>query len=39
MTPRSYQATASLSVLPVPEDYPEHVHMTGYWSLDRDAAW
>jgi hypothetical protein len=26
-------------VLPVPEDYPDHVHMTGYWFLDRDAAW
>jgi sterol 3beta-glucosyltransferase len=29
----------SPAVLPVPEDYPDHVHMTGYWFLDRDAAW
>jgi sterol 3beta-glucosyltransferase len=29
----------SPSILPVPADYPPHVHVTGYWFLDRDAAW
>jgi sterol 3beta-glucosyltransferase len=26
-------------VLPVPEDYPSHVHVTGYWFLDRKENW
>jgi sterol 3beta-glucosyltransferase len=26
-------------VLPVPEDYPPHVHVTGYWFLDQHADW
>ena len=25
----------SPSVVPVPNDYPEHVHVTGYWFLDE----
>lgn len=26
-------------VLPVPADYPPHVHVTGYWFLDRNEDW
>lgn len=29
----------SPSVLPIPADYPPHVHVTGYWFLDRDDQW
>jgi sterol 3beta-glucosyltransferase len=29
----------SASVLPVPADYPDHVHVTGYWFLDHAAGW
>lgn len=25
--------------LPVPEDFPSHVHVTGYWFLDRPDNW
>ncbi len=28
----------SPSVIPVPDDYPPHVHVTGYWFLD-DTDW
>ena len=26
-------------VVPVPADYPPHVHMTGYWFLDEENTW
>jgi sterol 3beta-glucosyltransferase len=26
-------------VLPVPDDYPPHIHVTGYWFLDRKEDW
>jgi sterol 3beta-glucosyltransferase len=26
-------------LLPVPDDYPPHVHVTGYWFLDQPADW
>jgi sterol 3beta-glucosyltransferase len=26
-------------VLPVPDDFPPHVHVTGYWFLDRFDGW
>ena len=26
-------------VVPVPADYPPHVHVTGYWFMDRDDDW
>jgi sterol 3beta-glucosyltransferase len=26
-------------VVPVPDDYPPHVHVTGYWFLDHDDGW
>lgn len=26
-------------VVPPPADYPAHVHVTGYWFMDRDADW
>jgi sterol 3beta-glucosyltransferase len=26
-------------VLPVPEDFPPHVHVTGYWFLDYASDW
>jgi len=26
-------------VLPVPSDYPPHVHVTGYWFLDHTPDW
>jgi sterol 3beta-glucosyltransferase len=26
-------------VLPVPADFPPHVHVTGYWFLERAADW
>lgn len=26
-------------ILPVPDDYPPHVHVTGYWFLDRTDDW
>jgi sterol 3beta-glucosyltransferase len=26
-------------LLPVPDDFPPHVHVTGYWFLDRPAGW
>lgn len=29
----------SQHVLPVPADYPDHVHITGYWFLDQDPDW
>jgi sterol 3beta-glucosyltransferase len=29
----------SRHVLPVPPDFPPHVHVTGYWFLDRAADW
>jgi sterol 3beta-glucosyltransferase len=29
----------SQHVLPVPEDYPLHVHVTGYWFMDRQSNW
>lgn len=29
----------SRHVLPVPTDFPAHVHVTGYWFLERQAAW
>lgn len=29
----------SRHVLPVPSDFPQHVHVTGYWFLERQAAW
>jgi len=29
----------STHVLPVPEDFPPHVYVTGYWFLDRPADW
>ncbi len=29
----------SPSVLPVPADFPPHVHVTGYWFLGRDEVW
>jgi sterol 3beta-glucosyltransferase len=29
----------SPALLPVPPDFPPHVHVTGSWFLDRPAAW
>lgn len=29
----------SAHLLPVPEDFPPHVHVTGYWFLDRSNGW
>jgi sterol 3beta-glucosyltransferase len=29
----------SSHVVPVPEDYPQHVHVTGYWFLDQETNW
>jgi len=29
----------SPSLLPVPQDFPPHVHVTGYWFLDRSPDW
>lgn len=29
----------SPSVVPVPADYPPHVHVTGYWFLPGSATW
>jgi sterol 3beta-glucosyltransferase len=29
----------SPQVVPVPDDYPPHVHVTGYWFLDHDPNW
>ena len=29
----------SPQVVPVPEDYLAHVHVTGYWFLDHDPNW
>lgn len=29
----------SPQLLPVPADYPPHVHVTGYWFLDRNQQW
>ena len=26
-------------VVPVPEDYPAHAHVTGYWFLDEPETW
>lgn len=26
-------------VVPVPADYPAHVHVTGYWFLDHESEW
>lgn len=29
----------SPEVIPPPADYPEHVHVTGYWFLDANSNW
>ncbi len=29
----------SPSILPRPADWPDHVHVTGYWLLERDPDW
>jgi len=29
----------SSHVVPVPEDYPGHAHVTGYWFLDEPETW
>jgi sterol 3beta-glucosyltransferase len=29
----------SPTLAPRPRDWPSHVHVTGYWFLDRDDAW
>lgn len=29
----------SQHILPVPQDFPPHVHVTGYWFLDHAADW
>lgn len=29
----------SENVLPRPDDWPDHVYVTGYWFLDRPEAW
>jgi UDP:flavonoid glycosyltransferase YjiC (YdhE family) len=29
----------SSHVVPVPEDYPAHAHVTGYWFLDEPETW
>jgi sterol 3beta-glucosyltransferase len=29
----------SSHVVPVPEDYPAHAHVTGYWVLDEPETW
>jgi sterol 3beta-glucosyltransferase len=29
----------SPSVIPKPPDWGSHIHVTGYWFLDRDAGW
>lgn len=29
----------SSTVLPRPDDLPDHVHLTGYWTLEPSAAW
>jgi sterol 3beta-glucosyltransferase len=29
----------SRHVVPVPPDYPEYAHVTGYWFLDQDGDW
>ena len=29
----------SQHILPVPQDFPTHVHVTGYWFLDHAADW
>ncbi len=29
----------SPNVIPIPEDYPAHAHMTGYWFLDEESTW
>ncbi len=29
----------SEAVLPLPSDWPESAHITGYWFLDRDTGW
>lgn len=26
-------------LLPVPKDFPDHVHVTGYWFLDQTTTW
>lgn len=31
--------SCSPSVFPKPADWPEHVHMTGYWFLDDEPDW
>lgn len=38
-TPTPILYAYSRHVLPVPEDYPLHVHVTGYWFLDNGASW
>ena len=29
----------SSHVVPIPEDYPAHAHVTGYWVLDEPETW
>lgn len=29
----------SPTVLPKPPDWPDHLHVTGYWFLERNSAW
>lgn len=29
----------SAHLLPVPKDFPPHVHVTGYWFLDQSSDW
>src|SRR5690606_27815448 len=38
-TPLPILYSYSRHVLPVPEDFPPHVHVTGYWFLDRPEEW
>jgi sterol 3beta-glucosyltransferase len=38
-TPVTVLYPYSPHVLPVPNDFPPHVHVTGYWFLDRPADW
>ena len=38
-TPLPILYSYSRHVLPVPEDFPPHVHVTGYWFLDRPEDW
>lgn len=38
-TPTPILYPFSRFVVPVPNDYPPHVHVTGYWFLDHTADW